>query len=60
MKEKIIRFLKKILRIQSPTDPTRDKRSCMTCKHGDLGLTEGPCRDCNKANGFCNYDDLDI
>lgn len=57
MKEKIIRFLKKILRIHSPTNPERNRRSCVTCKHGDLGMMEGPCGNCYRGNEFCNYEE---
>ena len=64
MKEKILRFLRRIFKVHSPSGHARgtcwcmtNKRSCMTCKHGDLGLVEGPCESCNKANNFCNYEE---
>ena len=66
MKEKILSILRGIFKVHSPTLHLQgkcwcqtNKRNCMTCKHVDLGLIEGPCKDCNWANNLRNYEALD-
>ena len=47
MKEKILRFIKRLLNIRRP--------SCMTCQYGDFGYNSGPCRGCDVYSDFIHY-----
>jgi hypothetical protein len=62
MKEKILRFLRRIFKVHGPTLHARGtcwcmtkKRNCMTCQYGDFGDNSGPCRECSRSNNFIHY-----
>ena len=48
VKERLLKFIKKLLRIHSC-------HNCMTCQYGDFGDNSGPCRGCNIDSNFIHY-----
>lgn len=47
VKERLLKFIKKLLRIHSP--------NCMGCQYGDFGYNSGPCRGCDIDSKFIHY-----